>query len=93
MLFPSFRCTTWNSHSGVHSLISAKSEFFQIRIFFIWIWSFLYQALADRVGKDWGWKALLVEEYMLVGSDVLGFQQDIGSQQCAPLLQALWNTL
>ena len=36
----------------------------------MWVWSFLYQALADGVGKGFDWKALLVEENMLVGGNV-----------------------
>ena len=52
MLFPYHRRAAWNSSSVIHGIIGTKSEFFHIRIFFIWIWSFLYQALADGIGPE-----------------------------------------
>ena len=50
----------------------------------IWIWAFLDQALANRVGESWDGKTLLVEESMLVRSNMLWFQQDIGHNNALP---------
>ena len=46
---------------GLQCVIGTKSEFLRVGIFFIWIWAFLGQTLANRVDKCWNWKALLVE--------------------------------
>ena len=65
MLVPYLKCASWNSSSGIHGIICAKSELFHIRIFFLWVWSFLYQELADGAGEGWDRKGLLGEENML----------------------------
>ena len=85
MLFPYLRWSEYGTISyGINGIIGTKSELFHILIFFVGVWSFLYQALVKRVGKCWDRKGLLGDENMLVLSNVLGLHQDIGHHNALP---------
>ena len=83
MLLPYFWCTTRNSQLGIHCIVGTKSAFLHVCIFVIRIWAFLDQTACEQ-GRRKDGIALLVEESMLIGSNMLWFQQDIGHNNALP---------